>query len=91
MTLQHLNHVAEKILEELKGSVFDCDTIKDRMKGKLASIRSPGNIPFMQVYSDETRKLSFRRGFEYAIGPTVSESETRRIKTAKEGLSEPPT
>ncbi len=91
LTLQHLNFVAEKIVKELKKSVFDCETIIDRMKGKLASIRSPGNIPFMHVYSNEDEKVSIRRGFEYDIDPTISECETKRIITADEELSELPT
>jgi len=62
--LDGLTELSKKILESLNLHNSGKETEGDEKDGKRAALTSPGNIPFMLVYSDPKRLVYFRRNVE---------------------------
>lgn len=67
-----INSISKAINEDMKKYTFE-DQFRD-FAGHRASLRSPGSIPFMKVYTSEEFLVCLRRGIELKLDDLSSQS-----------------
>lgn len=95
--MPYLNEIAAEIVDELYERTFlkdqrtDLHVITRKLKlrqeysGRIAGMKSPGNIPYLRVYSDQDSEVFLRSGFE--ISMDSESSKTNLVESLHEKIN----